>query len=155
MDDIEQLSLRNFLQKEEHTFRNDFKQDCISADQDSRIALVRPLTSFLSQHYHRKQNREIDVDVAYFMYDFEDKFVSWGFEQVFLPMGALCSYTSTRLRDLLPRYSSCTPPESRTLLSSDVVYKYTCSCGQVYIGETKRRLAVRISEHSKPETPLM
>ena len=65
------------------------------------------------------------------------------------------AYTSTRLRDLLPRYSSCTPPESRTLLSSDVVYKYTCSCGQVYIGETKRRLAVRISEHSKPKTPLM
>ena len=45
--------------------------------------------------------------------------------------------------------------ESKILLSCDVVYKYTCSCGQVYIGETKRRLAVRISEHSKPKTPLM
>ena len=65
------------------------------------------------------------------------------------------AYTTTRLRDLLPRYSSCTPPENKSLFSSDVVYKYTCSCGQVYIGETKRRLAVRINEHSKPKTPLM
>ena len=65
------------------------------------------------------------------------------------------AYTTTRLRDLLPRYSSCTPPENKILFSSDVVYKYTCSCGQVYIGETKRRLAVRINEHSKPKTPLM
>ena len=65
------------------------------------------------------------------------------------------AYTTTRLRDLLPRYSSCTPPENKILFSSDVVYKYTCPCGQVYIGETKRRLAVRIVEHSKPKTPLM
>ena len=65
------------------------------------------------------------------------------------------AYTTTKLRDLLPRFSSCTPPENRTLLSSDLVYKYTCSCGQVYIGETKRRLAVRVAEHAKPKTPLM
>ena len=38
---------------------------------------------------------------------------------------------------------------------SDVVYKFTCKCGQVYIGETMRRLATRILEHSKPKSPLM
>ena len=65
------------------------------------------------------------------------------------------AYITTKLRDLLPRFSSCNPVENRALFSSDVVYKYTCSCGQVYIGETKRRLAVRIKEHSKPKTPLM
>jgi hypothetical protein len=27
------------------------------------------------------------------------------------------------------------------------VYKYTCDCGKVYIGETLRRLSVRIDEH--------
>ena len=65
------------------------------------------------------------------------------------------AYTTTRLRNLLPRYSSCSAPENKIRFSCDVVYKYTCPCGQVYIGETKRRLAVRIKEHSKPKTPLM
>ena len=65
------------------------------------------------------------------------------------------AYTTTRLRNLLPRYSSCSPPENKVQFLCDVVYKYTCPCGQVYIGETKRRLAVRIKEHSKPKTPLM
>ena len=65
------------------------------------------------------------------------------------------AYTTNKLRDLLPRFSSCSPPANRALSASDVVYKYSCPCGQVYIGETKRRLAVRISEHAKPKTPLM
>ena len=65
------------------------------------------------------------------------------------------AYTTNKLRDLLPRFSSCSPLANRALSASDVVYKYSCPCGQVYIGETKRRLAVRISEHAKPKTPLM
>jgi len=65
------------------------------------------------------------------------------------------AYTTSKLRNLLPRYSTCSPPENRALSSSDVVYKYTCECGRVYIGETMRRLAVRISEHAKPKTPMM
>ena len=28
-----------------------------------------------------------------------------------------------------------------------MVYKYTCDCKQVYVGQTKRRLDTRISEH--------
>ena len=30
---------------------------------------------------------------------------------------------------------------------SNVVYHIPCSCGQVYIGETKRRLETRLKEH--------
>jgi len=30
---------------------------------------------------------------------------------------------------------------------SNVVYRIPCSCGQVYIGETKRRLKTRLKEH--------
>ena len=30
-----------------------------------------------------------------------------------------------------------------------MVYKYTCKCGKVYIGETERRLAIRVDEHEK------
>ena len=65
------------------------------------------------------------------------------------------AYTTSKLRDLLPRYSTCSPPENKALGFSDVVYKYTCECTRVYIGETMRRLAVRISEHAKPNTPMM
>ena len=65
------------------------------------------------------------------------------------------AYTTSKLRDLLPRFNTCRKPENPALSASDVVYKYTCQCGQVYIGETKRRLAVRISEHSKPKSPMM
>ena len=65
------------------------------------------------------------------------------------------AYTTSKLRDLLPRYSTCDPPENKALCASDCVYKYTCSCGLVYIGETMRRLAVRISEHAKPKSPMM
>ena len=32
-------------------------------------------------------------------------------------------------------------------LFSNIVYKYTCSCSKVYIGETERRFSIRIHEH--------
>ena len=68
----------------------------------------------------------------------------------------IIAYTTSKIRDLLnTRYSTCNPPTNKALSVSDVVYKYTCECGQVYIGETMRRLAVRISEHAKPKTPMM
>ena len=34
-------------------------------------------------------------------------------------------------------------------LQNGVVYKITCSCGKMYIGETGRCLKTRISEHMK------
>ena len=65
------------------------------------------------------------------------------------------AYTTSKLRDLLPRFNTCDSKVNRALLTSDCVYKYTCQCGQVYIGETLRRLAVRAKEHSNPKKPLM
>ena len=31
---------------------------------------------------------------------------------------------------------------------SNVIYRIPCSCGQVYIGETRQRLETRLKEHS-------
>ena len=58
------------------------------------------------------------------------------------------STTATKLRDILPKLDTCTI-DARKPLIRNCVYKYTCACGKVYIGETKRRLAVRIAEHAK------
>ena len=58
------------------------------------------------------------------------------------------AYTTAKLRSLLPSFSTNTQsPENRILLANNLVYKYTCSCSKVYIGETKRRLSIRITEH--------
>ena len=68
------------------------------------------------------------------------------------------AYTTQKVRDLLPRFDTCSSTENKenkVLSCSDLVYKYSCECGQVYIGETKRRLAVRISEHANPKSPMM
>ena len=44
---------------------------------------------------------------------------------------------------------------NRTMLQSDLVYKYTCSkCQKVYIGETKRRLCLRAKEHGRKSSPM-
>ena len=43
------------------------------------------------------------------------------------------AYTTSKLRDLLPRFTTCSPPTNKALSVSDLVYKYTCECGQVYI----------------------
>ena len=38
--------------------------------------------------------------------------------------------------------------DRQTLLhSSGVVYKLNCSCGQSYVGQTKRNLKIRITDH--------
>jgi hypothetical protein len=63
--------------------------------------------------------------------------------------------TTNKLRELLPSYNTCTKQEHDCLLASNVVYKYTCSCGKVYIGETMRRCFVRASEHAKMKSPMM
>lgn len=58
------------------------------------------------------------------------------------------AYTTSKIRSLLPSFSTNNQtPENKILLANNLVYKYTCSCGQVYIGETQRRLSIRISEH--------
>ena len=42
---------------------------------------------------------------------------------------------------------------------NNCIYKYNCTCGQVYIGETKRRLDIRVDEHGrnteKSRSPMM
>ena len=39
-------------------------------------------------------------------------------------------------------------------MNKNIVYKYACTCGEVYVGETKRRLAVRAKEHAQNTSPL-
>ena len=66
------------------------------------------------------------------------------------------AYNTTKLRLLLLSFSSSDIPHSPDSPSrfqhNNLVYKYTCECGQVYIGETKRRLAIRIHEHQTQKT---
>ena len=61
------------------------------------------------------------------------------------------AYSVTKLRTLLPSFST-TPltldqNNDQRFLFSNIVYKYTCSCSKVYIGETERRFSIRIHEH--------
>ena len=67
------------------------------------------------------------------------------------------AYQTQKFRSLLPRFQPSQEDSqiNRTVLHSDLVYKYTCSkCNKVYIGETKRRLSVRIEEHGKDNKPM-
>ena len=59
------------------------------------------------------------------------------------------AYRSQKFHSLLLRYTSCTDDLETKYLASDLVYKYECDCGQLYIGETLRRLSIRIKEHQK------
>ena len=47
------------------------------------------------------------------------------------------------LRSMLTRVKDTLPLDKQ----SNVVYQIPCSCGMVYIGETKRRLEIRVKEH--------
>ena len=47
------------------------------------------------------------------------------------------------LRNLLTKAKDPLPAEKQ----SNVVYEVPCTCGKVYIGETKRRLGTRLKEH--------
>ena len=47
------------------------------------------------------------------------------------------------LRLILTKVKDTLPPGKQ----SNVLYRIPCSCGQVYIGETKRRLETRLKEH--------
>jgi hypothetical protein len=60
----------------------------------------------------------------------------------------------TKMRHILPRLDTRTEPPS-CLMARDCVYQYLCDCGEMYIGETLRRLAVRAAEHANPKSPLM
>ena len=52
--------------------------------------------------------------------------------------------------------STCPPIDNINILKcSDIVYKYDCPCGKLYIGETKRRLVIRAEEHAGKTSPLM
>ena len=48
-----------------------------------------------------------------------------------------------RSMTMLTKVKATLPPGKQ----SNVVYRIPCSCGQVYIGETKRRLETRLKEH--------
>ena len=59
--------------------------------------------------------------------------------------GVRTIFTSGRnLSSLLCNHKSALPPNS-----FPGVYRLTCGCGHVYIGETKKRIRSRISEHEK------
>ena len=71
------------------------------------------------------------------------------------------SYSTTKLRSLLPKFTATPKPFlpkpkehkcEKHLLRSDLVYIYECDCGAVYIGQTLRRLDVRIKEHQTKKT---
>ena len=66
------------------------------------------------------------------------------------------AYQTTKFRSLLPSFHPKTETSlNRTMLQSDLVYKYTCSkCQKVYIGETKRRLCLRAKEHGRKSSPM-
>ena len=59
------------------------------------------------------------------------------------------AYSTSKLRTLLPSFTTTTKESQndQRFLHSNLVYKFTCNCDQVYIGETERRLAVRVKEH--------
>ena len=57
------------------------------------------------------------------------------------------AYKSQKFFHLLPKYTSSKNTEDRKYLNSDLVYKYKCSCGLLYLGETERRWDYRIEEH--------
>ena len=54
----------------------------------------------------------------------------------------IMSHRNFTIRKLFP-YEDC----QSLLHSSGVVYQLTCSCGQNDIGQTKRNLITRLSEH--------
>ena len=68
------------------------------------------------------------------------------------------AYQTQKFRSLLPRFQPGEEDQDsksqRTRLQSDLVYKYQCSCNKIYIGETKRRLAIRIEEHGQEKSPM-
>lgn len=73
------------------------------------------------------------------------------------------AWSSVKLYALLPRFIATTPStpedaESSSLksiyLQSDLIYKYSCDCGCVYVGETMRRLEIRIKEHQTKKSSI-
>jgi len=81
------------------------------------------------------------------------------------------AYATTKLRQALPMFkmkndsnesSNDNPDENSpdkidrlyNLRSKNIVYRYDCDCGSSYIGETKRRLHVRATEHRDKNSPL-
>ena len=60
-----------------------------------------------------------------------------------LPVDREASRCSFTLRLMLTKVKDTLPPGKQ----SNVVYRVPCSCGQVYIGETKLSLETRLKEH--------
>ena len=58
-------------------------------------------------------------------------------------MPGLWHQSGPTLRGLLTKVKDPLPIEKQ----SNIVYEVPCTCGKVYIGETKRRLGTRLQEH--------
>ena len=71
------------------------------------------------------------------------------------------AFSTIKFHQLLPKFRpSFENIEKRSaLIINNCIYKYECTCGQVYIGETKRRLDIRVDEHGrnteKSRSPMM
>ena len=70
------------------------------------------------------------------------------------------AYNTVKFRSLLPKFRPKNTVQRRNPLeTNNCVYKYSCGCGLVYIGETLRRLDIRTAEHSrntqKSRSPMM
>ena len=59
----------------------------------------------------------------------------------------LCWKNITLRQLICPRLKANEPIQNKI----GVCYKFTCPCGQEYIGETIRRLSTRIKEHQRPQ----
>ena len=60
-------------------------------------------------------------------------------------------FTTRKLRTCLPTLKS---PFHKNL-KSHVVYKVTCNgCSSIYVGQTRRHVTTRISEHQKKDSPV-
>lgn len=70
------------------------------------------------------------------------------------------AWTATKLHTLLPKFVPSNEQVEEEvdlksiLLKSDLIYKYSCPCGALYIGETMRRLDIRMKEHEKKKSSI-
>ena len=55
----------------------------------------------------------------------------------------------------IPEKPQYPPNFDKKFLKNNLVYLYTCSCGQTYVGQTKRRFSVRIHEHQTRKTSVI
>ena len=55
----------------------------------------------------------------------------------------------TAIKWITKKTNSLLPLKDKNQHPSCKIYKGNCSCGEVYIGETKRNVSIRVNEHEK------